>query len=113
MRWFGGGFHHFTTPNGTAFSNTTTGTGLQTTFFWTFGDGSSSNDAQPFHTYAANGVYEACLQVVSIFELPGGGVITCVDDTCNDRHDRRTQPMRRSRCRVLCIFCWVGSQFRQ
>ncbi|HQW98069.1 MAG TPA: PKD domain-containing protein [Flavobacteriales bacterium] len=75
-------FIHFTTPNGTAFSNTTTGTGLQTTFFWTFGDGSSSNDAQPFHTYAANGVYEACLQVVSIFELPGGGVITCVDDTC-------------------------------
>jgi len=75
-------FIHFTTPNGTAFSNTTTGTGLQTTFFWTFGDGSSSNDAQPFHTYAANGVYEACLQVVSIFELTGGGVITCVDETC-------------------------------
>jgi PKD repeat protein len=76
------GFTWHTTPNGTLFSNSTTGTGFQTTFVWTFGDGSTSNDAQPFHTYAADGVYEACLQVISIFELPGGGVTTCVDDTC-------------------------------
>jgi hypothetical protein len=103
-------FIHFTTPNGTAFSNTTTGTGLQTTFFWTFGDGSSSNDAQPFHTYAANGVYEACLQVVSIFELTRWRGDHLRGRHVHDRHDRRTQPMRRSRCRVLCIFCWASPE---
>ena len=76
-------FSSFTTPNGTQFSNGTTGAGIQTSFSWTFGDGSTSTDAQPFHTYSTPGSYEACLQVLTYFELAGGGLYTCVDTTCN------------------------------
>jgi PKD repeat protein len=75
------GFAHFTTPNGTQFSNGTTGTGFQTQFFWDFGDGNTSTDAQPFHTYAQDGFYEVCMQALSLFQVDGG-VITCVDTTC-------------------------------
>lgn len=73
-----------TTPNGTFFSNGTTGTGMQTQFFWDFGDGSTSSDAQPFHTYAQNGVYAVCLQAISLFQVTGGPMITCVDTTCSN-----------------------------
>ena len=76
-------FSYFTTPNGTQFSNGTAGAGIQTSYSWTFGDGSTSTDAQPFHTYTAPGTYEACLQVLTFFELAGGGLQTCVDTTCN------------------------------
>ena len=75
------GFTWTTTPNGTQFSNGTTGTGIQNTWYWTFGDGSTSNDGQPFHTYAEPGVYEVCLTAISIYESTGG-VITCADTTC-------------------------------
>jgi len=76
-------FTSTTTPNGTHFSNGTTGTGFQTSFFWDFGDGQSSNDAQPFHTYSSPGTYEACLQVLSVFQLAGGVVHTCLDTVCH------------------------------
>lgn len=32
-------------------------------FFWNFGDGSSSTDAFPTHTYAGNGPYNLCLTI--------------------------------------------------
>ncbi|MBK9698500.1 MAG: PKD domain-containing protein [Flavobacteriales bacterium] len=64
------------------FSNATTGTGLSTSWVWSFGDGSTSNDPQPFHTYAQPGTYTVCLTAISILQQPGGGVITCVDSTC-------------------------------
>ena len=75
---------------------------------WTFGDGSSSNDQNPSHTYAADGIYEVCLTAsnsqgsstscdsvsvtsvgiatldpsigVSIFPVPASGQITIVSD---------------------------------
>lgn len=31
------------------------------TWFWTFGDGTTSQDTSPVHTYAADGIYEVCL----------------------------------------------------
>ncbi len=71
-----------TTPNGTFFSNATTGAGLQTTWFWEFGDGSTSNDAQPNHMYTA-GTYTVCLTATSIYEQPGGNLVTCSDSTCH------------------------------
>lgn len=37
--------------------------GLPLAFDWTFGDGASSNAANPSHTYTANGMYTARLQV--------------------------------------------------
>ncbi len=71
-----------TTPNGTFFSNATTGVGPQTTWYWEFGDGSTSNDAQPNHMFTA-GTYTVCLTAISIFEQQGGGVVTCSDSTCH------------------------------
>ncbi len=76
------GFVWTSGPNGVLFSNATTGTGFQTTWSWTFGDGSTSNDAQPFHTYNEPGTYEVCLHVISIYESPNGP-ITCTAETCS------------------------------
>ena len=46
----GGGLIDFTNQN----------TGNPTTYHWTFGDGDTSNVANPTHTYAANGAYYVC-----------------------------------------------------
>lgn len=45
------------------FTNTSTTTGT-TTYSWNFGDGNSSTDENPQHTYATDGIYVACLTVV-------------------------------------------------
>ena len=50
----------------TNFTNTTLGTN---TYSWTFGDGTTSNLANPSHTYATAGTYQATLLVTSV---PGG-----------------------------------------
>ncbi len=76
------GFFANTYPLGAQFSNATTGTGFQTTWAWSFGDGSTSNDPQPGHTYDLAGAYYVCLTAVSLYEQQGGGVLTCVDTTC-------------------------------
>lgn len=41
---------------------------------WTFGDGASSNQQNPSHTYAANGIYTVCL---SISDTCGGSDSSC------------------------------------
>ena len=75
------GFSANTTPNGTVFSNGTTGVGSGSTWFWNFGDGNTSNSAEPDHFFAP-GTYTVCLTAISIFEQPGGGTITCADTLC-------------------------------
>lgn len=50
-------------PDPVTFVNTSTTGSPETVFFWDFGDGASSNQANPTHTYAAPGVYEATLVV--------------------------------------------------
>jgi PKD repeat protein len=65
------------------FSNATTGTGAGTLFFWTFGDGTSSQDAQPLHDYPEGGVYEVCLTVVTILTGANGQPLTCQDVQCS------------------------------
>ncbi len=40
--------------------------GNPTNWLWTFGDGTSSNVANPAHTYAAPGTYQICLQVSNL-----------------------------------------------
>lgn len=75
------GFVWTSAVNGVAFSNATTGTGFQTTWLWNFGDGSTSADAQPFHTYTSAGTYEVCLLVISMYET-SAGVITCTSQSC-------------------------------
>ncbi len=76
------GFFQTTGPNGTQFSNATTGTGIGTLFYWDLGDGAISYDAQPFHTYAQAGSYEVCLEVLTMFEQQNGSLLTCLDTTC-------------------------------
>lgn len=63
------------------FSNTTTGTGQDTQFFWDFDDGTTSQDPQPAHTYQP-GTYQVCLTALTLLPSANGQVTTCVDTTC-------------------------------
>jgi PKD repeat protein len=53
-----GSFTYSQVQNSVSFTNTTAGA---TTYTWTFGDGNSSNEANPTHTYAADGIYTVIL----------------------------------------------------
>lgn len=48
-----------------SFDFTNTSTGLATSWAWDFGDGNTSTLQNPSHTYATQGVYNACLIVTS------------------------------------------------
>jgi PKD repeat protein len=63
------------------FSNATVGTGQGTQFFWSFGDGATSQDPQPIHTYQP-GTYQVCLTALTLLPGDNGQFITCVDTTC-------------------------------
>ena len=65
------GFSSNTTPNGTFFSNATTGVGFVSTWHWDFGDGNTSNIEEPEHLFAP-GTYTVCLTAISIFEQQVG-----------------------------------------
>lgn len=41
---------------------------------WDFGDGNTSNELNPVHTYAVAGLYEVCLSIVNVY---GCDDITC------------------------------------
>lgn len=58
---------------GVAFTNLSQGGELS--FEWQFGDGSSSTEPNPVHTYAQQGVYDVCLTVVSADS-------SCLDAMC-------------------------------
>lgn len=49
--------------NSVFFNNTSTTPGTITTYAWTFGDGGTSNVANPVYTYALSGWYNVCLTV--------------------------------------------------
>lgn len=52
--------------NGTKkFISTSTGTNVNTTYSWNFGDNTTSNLKNPSHTYTANGTYTVCLFIFS------------------------------------------------
>ncbi|RYZ19490.1 MAG: PKD domain-containing protein, partial [Sphingobacteriales bacterium] len=51
-------------PAAVQFSNTTAGTGNMS-YLWNFGDGHTSTDADPVHTYTANGAYTVTLIATS------------------------------------------------
>lgn len=45
------------------FNNTSTGTSSSTVYTWNFGDGITSTNVNPSHTYATPGVYVICLNI--------------------------------------------------
>jgi PKD repeat protein len=74
-----------TTSDGLAiqFTSTSTGTGPNTEYLWSFGDGSVAGGANPVHDYAVQGVYEVCLIISTVWEaFPGQPVVFCQDSVC-------------------------------
>ncbi len=49
---------------------------------WTFGDGSSSNDLNPSHSYAQAGTYTVCFRVQK--RDPNGGLTNCIMEICKN-----------------------------
>ncbi|MEP7164884.1 MAG: PKD domain-containing protein [Ferruginibacter sp.] len=73
-----------TTPTGPAvfyFQNTSTPVNATDSVRWTFGDGTSSNQANPVHTYAHPGTYNVCLRVQQ--RNPNGTLTNCVREVCH------------------------------
>lgn len=62
-------FHNLTAPISTADS-----------VRWTFGDGTSSLDFNPIHTYTAPGTYNVCLRVKRNSNVPG--LTPCIGEIC-------------------------------
>lgn len=67
--------------NNIHFENTSTGLNSADSIRWTFGDGSSSNQYNPNHTYAQPGTYTVCLRI-SKRPVPGT-TVTCVSEICH------------------------------
>lgn len=58
------GFNHTVGAGGNvAFANSSTGTNLNSTYYWNFGDGLTSTSQNPSHTYASAGAYNVLLLV--------------------------------------------------
>jgi len=64
--------------NAVYFLNTSLGYMSGDSITWNFGDGSTSNQANPIHTFAGFGPYNVCLRV----EHYVPGVIPCVSEIC-------------------------------
>jgi PKD repeat protein len=68
-----------TNPLRIEFQNTSTNTVVTDSVRWTFGDGSSSNQINPVHTYNAAGTYTVCLRIVRYY---AGTTTPCVREIC-------------------------------
>lgn len=66
-------------------SFTNNSSGLNLSYYWSFGDGNYSTDAQPKHRFAINGWYYVCLNVVN-------SDTTCTDVTCEFVRINRISP---------------------
>ena len=69
------------TPNAFHFVNTSTPLNITDSIRWTFGDGTSSNDVNPTHTYLQPGTYTICLRIQQ--RNPNGTLTNCVRETCH------------------------------
>jgi len=63
------------------FTNTSTSLNTTDSIHWTFGDGTSSNDLNPTHTYTQAGTYIVCLRIQK--RDANGGLTTCIREICN------------------------------
>lgn len=62
------------TPWGIFTTNLSADGGVAASYFWDFGDGSSSTEFEPAHNYAAGGSYVICLTITTAF---------CTDTDCD------------------------------
>ncbi|MBL7702350.1 MAG: PKD domain-containing protein [Ferruginibacter sp.] len=60
------------------FQNTSTNTVASDSILWTFGDGTSSNQFNPVHIYAAPGTYTVCLKIIRY----NGSNTPCIKQIC-------------------------------
>lgn len=57
--------------------------GAATSWFWSFGDGSSSTEQNPTHTYAQGGIYTVSLSIVTLDGCESSATFEiCVGDNC-------------------------------
>ncbi len=84
----------------THFTNLSTSLATTDSIRWTYGDGTSSNDISPSHTYAAVGTYTVCLWVKKNNTQPGA--VPCVGEFC------RTiiVPAPSTACNISVHFNW-------
>jgi PKD repeat protein len=62
------------------FTNTSAPLAATDSIRWTFGDGISSNQLNPVHSYAQAGTYNVCLRVIK--RTPNGALTNCVGEKC-------------------------------
>jgi PKD repeat protein len=60
----------------TFFTNLSSGTNASTSYFWDFGDGTTSTDENPVHLYATSGWYYVCLTIMD-------STTNCYDTYCD------------------------------
>lgn len=66
-------------PLTVAFQNTSTNIAVTDSIKWTFGDGTSSNQFNPTHTYTAPGTYTVCLRITRYYS---NTTTPCVREIC-------------------------------
>ncbi|MEP7236303.1 MAG: PKD domain-containing protein [Ferruginibacter sp.] len=88
-----------TNPLRIEFHNLSTPLAANDSIRWTFGDGTTSNQVNPVHTYTAPGTYTVCLRIIKY--LPGS-TIPCVREIC--KTIVVTQP-----CNLVVDFNWTAT----
>ena len=83
-------------PMTVAFQNLSTPLAPTDSITWTFGDGTSSHDVNPTHTYTSGGSYQVCLIVK---KYPYSGTTPCIRYIC--KTVLVTQP-----CTLVVDFSW-------
>jgi PKD repeat protein len=69
-----------TIPNAYHFINTSVPLASTDSIRWTFGDGTSSNQVNPNHSYTTAGTYNVCLRVIK--RNPNGVLTNCISEKC-------------------------------
>ena len=87
--------------NPIAFTDASTGSGTITSYFWDFGDGSTSNIQDPIHSYAASGTYTVCHTII-VQDADGK---TCCDQFCKEIRVENHQDS----CLVRTGFTWTST----
>ncbi len=89
-----------TNPLALHFNNLSTPLATNDSITWTFGDGSSSHDVNPLHTYANAGTYNVCL-IVKKNDTPPGST-PCIRYIC------KSVTVQAS-CTLVANFTWIAA----